>query len=176
MAVNAKETATQDLDYRRVWRRADRRVMEDVIAMWGCENILPAGIAPEERAMEIVIAIYDGDEIAGCLTADIHVLPRLRAKFAFCRSFIVPAWRGRRLTDRLMIDGHDELRQWAEAHPEEGLAGCAAIYENRALGRHPVEPSGLCLIGYTPQGRQLRVLWFDSYRLPQTRTGQRPQL
>mgnify|MGYP001431898117 FL=1 len=49
MAVNAKETATQDLDYRRVWRRADRRVMEDVIAMWRRENILPAGIAPEEH-------------------------------------------------------------------------------------------------------------------------------
>ncbi|MBC7103259.1 MAG: hypothetical protein H5U13_08570 [Parvibaculum sp.] len=49
--------------------------------------------------------------------------------------------------------------------PEERLAGCAAIYQNKVLGRSPVEPSGLCLVGYTPHGDQLRVLWFDHHRL-----------
>lgn len=165
MSADFEEMTAPELNYRRVWRREVRHVMEDAVAMWKREGILPGNVNPEDRARELAIAIYDGGEIAGCLTADIHVLPRLRAKFAFCRSFIAPAWRGRRLTDRLMVDGHDELRRWAEAHPEEGLAGCAAIYENEALGRSPVEPSGLCLIGYTPKGQQLRVLWFNSYRL-----------
>ncbi|PKP68426.1 MAG: hypothetical protein CVT83_05440 [Alphaproteobacteria bacterium HGW-Alphaproteobacteria-5] len=156
---------SETIDYRRVWRRHGERVMQDAVAMWKSAGVLPGGVSPEARAEELVIAIYDGETMAGCLTADIHVLPRLREKFAFCRSFISPAWRGRRLTDRLMIDGHDELGHWSKAHPEEGLAGCAAIYQNRVLGRSPVEPSGLSLIGYTPQGEQLRVLWFDHHRL-----------
>lgn len=160
-----KMAEAETVDYRRVWHRQDRSAMNDAIAMWKREGILPADTSPERRAEEMVIAIYAGDEIAGCLTADIQILPRMREKFAFCRSFIAPAWRGKRLTDRLMIDGHEELCRWSKAHPGEKLAGCAAIYENRVLGNNPVEPSGLCLIGYTPQGQQLRVLWFDHYRL-----------
>ena len=155
----------ETISYLRVWRRRDRRVAQDAVAMWTRAGVLPRGVSPEARAEELVIAIYDGETMAGCLTADIQVLPRLREKFAFCRSFIAPAWRGRRLTDRLMIDGHDELGRWSKEHPEEGLAGCAAIYQNKVLGRSPVEPSGLSLIGYTPQGDQLRVLWFDHHRL-----------
>jgi hypothetical protein len=155
----------ETIDYLRVWRRRDERVAQDVVAMWKRAGVLPGDVSPEERAEELVIAIYDGETMAGCLTAGIRVLPRLREKFAFCRSFISPAYRGRRLTDRLMIDGHDELGLWSKAHPEERLAGCAAIYQNKVLGRSPVEPSGLSLIGYTPQGDQLRVLWFDHHRL-----------
>ena len=155
----------ETISYRRVWRQHDRRVTEDAVAMWKRAGVLPGDVSPEERAEELVIAIYDGETMAGCLTAGIRVLPRLREKFAFCRSFISLAYRGKRLTDRLMIDGHDELGRWSEAHPEERLAGCAAIYQNKVLGRSPVEPSGLSLIGYTPQGDQLRVLWFDHHRL-----------
>lgn len=161
-------TAEITFDYRRVWQRHDRRVMDDAIEMWAREGVLPGDVPPERRAEELVIAIYAGDEIAGCLTADIHILPRFHERFAFCRSFVAPAWRGRRLTDRLMIDGHEELGRWSQAHPGEKLAGCAAIYENRLLGKSPVEPSGLCLVGYTPQGKQLRVLWFEHHRLEQS--------
>ena len=174
MAVSRKKNGTAELDYRRVWRRQNCSVMDDAIAMWRREGVLPPDVTPEERAEELVIAIYDGAEIAGCLTADIHVLPRLREKFAFCRSFVAPGWRGRRLTDRLMMDGYDELGRWSLAHSEERLAGCAAIYENRGLGRRPVEPSGLCLVGYTPQGQQLRVLWFKHHKL-EPQSGQSPQ-
>lgn len=155
----------ETIGYFRVWRRHDERVARDAVAMWKRAGVLPGNVNAEERAEELVVAIYDGETMAGCLTANIHVLPRLREKFAFCRSFISPAYRGRRLTDRLMIDGHDELGRWSKAHPEEGLAGCAAIYQNKLLGRSPVEPSGLSLIGYTPQGDQLRVLWFHHHRL-----------
>jgi len=107
----------ETVDYRRVWHRQDPDATNDAIAMWKREGVLSADTPPERRAEEMVIAIYAGDEIAGCLTADIQVLPRMREKFAFCRSFIAPAWRGKRLTDRLMIDGHDELCRWSKAHP-----------------------------------------------------------
>lgn len=155
-----------NIEYRPVWRRDDERVMRDAVEMWQAEGVLPAGVDPAERARELVIAIYDGETLAGCLTADFHPLRELKEKFAFARSFIRPAWRGARLTDRLMIDGHAELGRWAAAHPDEKLAGSAAIYQNHNLGAHPVEPSGLTLFGFTGQGLQKRVLWFDHYRLP----------
>ena len=151
--------------YQPVWRRDDERVMRDAAEMWRAEGVLPQGVDPEERARELVIAIYDGDALAGCLTAAIHPFRELGENFAFARSFIRPAWRRARLTDRLMIDGHAELGRWAAEHPEEKLAGSAAIYQNFHLGARPVEPSGLTLIGYTSKGLQQRVLWFDDYRL-----------
>ena len=155
-----------DIVYRPVWRRDDERVMRDAMEMWQAEGILPEGVDPAARARELVIAIYDGETLAGCLTAEVHPLRELGEKFAFARSFIRPAWRGARLTDRLMIDGHAELGRWAAAHPDEKLAGSAAIYQNHNLGARPVEPSGLTLFGYTGKGLQKRVLWFDHYRLP----------
>ncbi|MAB15128.1 hypothetical protein [Parvibaculum sp.] len=140
--------------------------MRDAMEMWQAEGALPEGVDPAERARELVIAIYDGEMLAGCLTADFHPMRELEEKFAFARSFIRPAWRGARLTDRLMIDGHAELGRWAAANPQEKLAGSAAIYQNANLGARPVEPSGLTLIGFTGKGLQKRVLWFDHYRLP----------
>lgn len=154
-----------------VWRRDNERVMRDAMEMWQAEGALPEGVDPAERARELVIAIYDGETLAGCLTADFHPMRELEEKFAFARSFIRPAWRGARLTDRLMIDGHAELGRWATAHPDEKLAGSAAIYQNPGLGARPVEPSGLTLIGFTGKGLQKRVLWFDHYRLPVTGAG-----
>lgn len=155
-----------NIEYLPVWRRDDERVMRDAVEMWQAEGALPVGVDPAERARELVIAIYDGETLAGCLTADFHPLRELGEKFAFARSFIRPAWRGARLTDRLMVDGHAELGRWAALHPDEKLAGSAAIYQNHNLGARPVEPSGLTLFGYTGKGLQKRVLWFDHYRLP----------
>ncbi|PKP71783.1 MAG: hypothetical protein CVT83_02740 [Alphaproteobacteria bacterium HGW-Alphaproteobacteria-5] len=151
--------------YLRVWPCADDRVMSDAASMWEREGALPDGASLQERGRELVIALYDGTAMIGCLTAELAVLPRLQARFAFCRSFIAPPYRRMRLTDRLMIDGHDELGNWARGHPEERLAGCAAIYQNPLLGARPVEPSGLTLIGYTKSSQQIRVLWFNHYEL-----------
>lgn len=158
--------ASPAIRYLPVWRRDDEGVMRDAVEMWRAEGVLPKGVDPAERAKELVIAIYDGETLAGCLTASIHPFRELGENFAFARSFIRPAWRRARLTDRLMIDGHAELGRWAATHPEERLAGSAAIYQNFRLGTHPVEPSGLALIGFTSTGLQQRVLWFDHYRLP----------
>lgn len=161
----APSICPDNVRYLRVWPCADDRVMSDAAAMWEREGALPDGASSLERGRELVIALYDGAAMIGCLTAELAVLPRLRARFAFCRSFIAPPYRRMRLTDRLMIDGHDALGNWAQAHPEERLAGCAAIYQNPHLGAHPVEPSGLTLIGYTKSGQQIRVLWFNHYEL-----------
>jgi hypothetical protein len=42
-----------------VWRRADAKVAADVVEFWKRLDVLPAGIAPEERAKELCTVARD---------------------------------------------------------------------------------------------------------------------
>ena len=57
------------------------------------------------------------------------------------------------------------VEQWAREHPEEQVAGLGGIVQSAALAaqaRAPYSPiHRYMLIGYTPDGHQLRVAWFD---------------
>ena len=59
--------------------------------------------------------------------------------------------------------------RWALDNPPERLAGGLAFVETAEWGEFaklPVWPeSGLTFIGHAADGRQVRVAWFDHYRL-----------
>jgi hypothetical protein len=60
------------------------------------------------------------------------------------------------------------LEPWSAAHPEERVAGIATILVSPNYAekqKRPVWEPGLTLIGYTPQGQQIRVAWFDHARV-----------
>ena len=135
------------------------------MAMWQEAGALPQDVDPRDRARELVVVLYDGETLAGCITANIWEFAGLGEKFAFSRSFVRGPYRRARLTDRLAIEAHATLGKWASVHPEARLAGSGAIYQNLNIGARPVEPSGLALIGFTRKGMQKRVHWFDHFRL-----------
>jgi hypothetical protein len=64
------------------------------------------------------------------------------------------------------------LETWSAEHPEERLAGFGGIIESpdlRAAQSQPYWPiSRFGLIGFTPDGRQIRVAWFEHFRLDPT--------
>jgi hypothetical protein len=61
------------------------------------------------------------------------------------------------------------LKAWSLDHPDEMLKGMAAVIQSPELSekcRDPVWPrTGLTVIGYTPRGEQIRLVWFDHARL-----------
>lgn len=64
---------------------------------------------------------------------------------------------------------YDLVETYALAHPEENIAGLAAVVSSPVLGARPnpyPNGAGFVLIGYTPKGEQVRVSWFDHYRVP----------
>ena len=61
------------------------------------------------------------------------------------------------------------LEQWSKTNPEERVAGLIAFVEPGAWGeaaRLPRGPHfGWTLVAYTHDGHQVRVVWFDHYRI-----------
>jgi hypothetical protein len=61
------------------------------------------------------------------------------------------------------------LEQWAKESPEENVAGLIGFVEPGAWGPLAAMPVGpfnaWTLVAYTHDGKQVRVVWFDHYRV-----------
>ncbi len=159
------ENPMDDISFIPVWQSASAAVERDVMALWTALGVLPPGVKAEERIKELVAVAYAGDSIVGVLTAQFLMHPPLRQRFAFLRSLTHPDYGGRDVSRRLIVCADEALSKWAIAHPGEKLAGLAAIYENPLPQSKPIERVGLILVGYTPDGQQVRVKWFEHFRL-----------
>jgi hypothetical protein len=158
-----------DFDYRPAWRRGDAAIEADAIAFWDRLGILPAGVAPETRAKELAAAAYQDGRLVGVSTVTLARLEFLRARFAMLRVAVDPDHRRGRAAWGLALFTRQVMEAWSKAHPEEKVAGLAAILEAAQLEGKAKEPfwvtTRLGLVGHTKDGRQIRVSWFEDFRL-----------
>jgi hypothetical protein len=159
----------EEFDVRIAWRRDDPRIEADAIAMWTRLGVLPKDVTPQARAKQLVAAAYSGDRIAAVCTGVIEPIPLLRARFLVMRSFTHPDFRRTHAQVALALPVKALLEDWARAHPEEQVAGVIGFIEPGAWGefaRMPVSPFwAWTLVAYTHDGHQVRVVWFDHYRV-----------
>ena len=150
------------------WRRDAETIERQAIQFWKSLSILPPGVDPAARAKELIAIAHHGNEFAGVATATLDELPFLRARFAMFRCAVAPQFRGSRLASELTIYAKPLLEQWSREHAEERVQGMAVVLEAN-LGdksKKPVWPaSGLTLVGYSAQGLQVRVAWFEHARV-----------
>ena len=157
------------LEIRAAWRRDDPQIEADAIHFWTRLDLLPPDVTPEQRAKELIAAAYQNGRLVAVATATIERFDYLRANFAVLRGATDPACRRSGAQLALAVPSRRILEQWAADHPEARLAGGIAFLEPGEWGdfaKIPVWPeSGLAFIGYATDGRQVRVAWFDDYRL-----------
>jgi hypothetical protein len=150
------------------WRLGDARLEADALDFWKRMGNLPEGVSPEARARELVVGCYKDDVLIGVQTATIVRLDFVRARFLMLRSAVDPEARRGHASSTMSYYTRDHLEAWAAEHPEENIAGIAAIMESRQLTelqREPIWPrTGLAIAGFTPDGRQIRISWFNEIR------------
>ncbi len=155
-------------DLRPAWRRDDAAIEADALAFWARLGILPAGVDPAARAKELAAAAYEGDSMVAVSTAVIGRYEPLKANFAFYRCAVDPGHRRTLAATAITAFTRDLIEAWAQEHPDARVAGLAAIIEAPDLVARQRSPlwanTRLNLVGYTPEGRQVRVAWFDHYR------------
>ncbi|MBX3505818.1 MAG: hypothetical protein KF895_10095 [Parvibaculum sp.] len=150
------------VDYVDGWQKRDPKFEADATALWRKHGVLPAGVNPEERAREICCLAYENGELTGISTVAIErYRPLLNKRFGFLRVFTSPEHEQQQIAIGLAVEARRILEEWSIAHPQEELAGMAAVYQSHKLGRFPVGKSGLTLVGLTPEGHQMRVTWFN---------------
>ena len=158
-----------DIEVRPAWRRDDPEIEADAIDFWTRLKLLPAEVAPEQRAKELIAAAYRDGRLIAVSTAAIQWVPFLHARFAIIRGATDPEHRRSHAQLALAIPSRNLLERWALDHPEEKLAGGLAVIDSPDWGdflKLPVWPySELGLVGYTSEGHQIRAAWFDHFRL-----------
>jgi GNAT superfamily N-acetyltransferase len=157
------------ISFREAWRRDDSGIEGDAVAFWNRLGILPEGVTPDQRTKDIILAAYHGGELVGLLTAALEYLAPLRARLAMVRGAVDPAFRRRRIGLMMMFMARPILERWSRDNPHERVAGIGAVIqaaELADLSRRPYSPfTRFMLTGFTREGDQLRVCWFEDFRL-----------
>lgn len=158
-----------DIVLRPAWQRHDAGIEKDAAAFWRRLGNLPRDVSPERRAKEAVVAAYRDGRIVGMVTADVGVLPQVRARLAMLRASVDADLRRSYLGSAMTVEARALLESWAAANPNERLAGIGGIVESPDLvvvQRQPYWPwPRMGVVGFTADGRQIRVSWFRDFRL-----------
>lgn len=156
-------------ELRPAWRLNDAQIEADAVAFWKRLNILPSGVTPAQRAKELIAVVYKDDRIVGVHTATIERVEQVRARLAMLRSAVDPTYRRTQISTALTLYSRALLQQWSRDNPHERLGGLGAILESQQLAERGKEPwwprSRFILAGFLPDGRQLRISWFEDFRL-----------
>lgn len=106
--------------------------------------------------------------MVGVATATLARLEIVRARLAMIRTAVDPEHRRSRAALALAVFTRELIERWSAEHPEEKVAGLGAIIESPDLLARQKEPfwptTRFGLVGYTPEGRQIRVSWFEDFR------------
>lgn len=168
LPLTAEEMAP-DFEFRPAWRLNDPQIEQDAVQFWNRLGILPRKVKAEERAKELTAVAYKDGRIVGVHTARVGRLDQVRARLAMLRSAVDPDYRRTRVSFALTLYTRALLERWSAEHPQERLGGLGAILESRELagrGQQPYWPTTrFILAGYMPDGRQIRVSWFEDFRL-----------
>lgn len=158
-----------DVEFRPAWRRDDPEIEADAIAFWRRMDILPADAAAEQRAKELVLAVYANGAIVAVVTAELGLFPQVRARLAMLRGAVDPSLRRSYVGFAMMLKAREILEAWSAQNPGERLAGLGGIIESPELVAREKQPywpiSGFGVVGFMPDGRQVRVSWFRNFRL-----------
>ena len=155
------------ITYANAWRQNDRKLEQDAIAFWAELDVLPADQSPAERAKQLSVVAYDGGKVIALTTMVVRRLEQVKQNFAFVRVLVAPGNRLQSLSTDLMRESRKVIEAYAVAHQEENIAGMGAIFQAPGIGRHPIGAGGgTVLIGYTDEGYQVRIAWFDHFKVP----------
>jgi hypothetical protein len=156
-----------EITLKSMWGKSDPDAIRDAQAFWRSLGGAVTADEIEERIPQLCAVAYDGGKVVGVSTVFLYDYLRLRARFAYYRTRVAESHRRQRLSAKLCAHSRDILAQWAREHPEERLKGLFIIPQAREyrgelyapiIKRHGFE---FVLVGYTPGGHQIRILWFD---------------
>jgi GNAT superfamily N-acetyltransferase len=177
MAKTQRDEMAGGFEVRIGWRRDDAEIEADAIAFWNRTGILPPDVRPEDRAKEVLAAVYEDGRMIALATAHIEWIAELRARFVLVRAATDPEHRRRGAMRALGLPVRQTLERWAFDHQEEKVAGQFG-YANAAWGelvKWPVAPlTGQIVAGYTAEGEQVRLVWYDHFRFDAPADGATP--
>ncbi len=159
-----------DLVIKTAWRKSDAGLEADATAYWEKHKLTPPD-QHADRAKELVAIGYRNGSVVAVTTAELVILPGLRARFAMGRVSVAPSERRGSLGARMGGYMRRVLEAWSLEHPEEDVKGFGGVITAAEFGEKQRQPVwndwgvDIAVAGYLPTGEQIRIGWFAHARL-----------
>ena len=154
------------ITFKAAWQKNDPVLEADAIAFWTELNLIPAETM-QERSKELAVVAYEDGRVIGISTLIVRHMAALEQKFAFLREAVRPEYRKHDFSIDLGLETRNLIESYALDHLDEKIAGMAAVFQAPNIGQRPLSRRiGFVLVGYTPQDEQVRVSWFNHFRVP----------
>ena len=109
--------ALEDLEFKIAWRKDDSQIREDALRVWRrMKAITPS--QEDERLNSLCVVAYDGEDLVGVSTVGITVYAPVRAKVAWFRCLVLPAYRKKGVATEFAVRCKDVLEEWSKNKPE----------------------------------------------------------
>jgi hypothetical protein len=171
MTLNHTYQAKTKFKLRPAWRLKDPVVERDADLFWRKEGILPPTADLGERLQELCLAAYEGDKLIALTTARIRYIDFLCVKLAMLRVAVAKEYRKDRIGAILFAEARVLLEQWSAANPAEDVLGVGTVAQ--VFGFAPdtrlqafKTASRVGFVGWTANGEQMRVGWFEHATIP----------
>lgn len=164
------EQDVQEITITPAWQSEDPAHHQAIKDFWERHMMLTPDVR-EARAPEVIALAYAGDLVVAVATGHVQFFPQLRAKFIAYRCAVAPDHRRHDLAHQITAASVRITEEWSAAHPEEKVVGLGAVLESAAFAekqKRPLWPEwdmNLNLVGYAPNGQQIRVAWYKHAKL-----------
>ena len=153
-----------------VWNQITPELEAELAQFWiDNKAMLDPAKAGQRAAQVVCIARGDKGEIAGVSTAYPRIVPLLRQPMYYYRNYIAPAYRNRALSIPFLRESRAVLQEFNLALPQPFCIGVIVSLENKRISTHYPEAywplTGFTFMGYSKDGYELRVSYFDGVRL-----------
>jgi hypothetical protein len=172
------EVPTTDYQLEAVWPTPSLAEREDVINFWLAESALANRAAAEQRAYQLLVVARNGEgQVAGVSTAVRTFVSQLGFDCFYYRTFVGRAHRGHGLRStkllwNIALESYRLLNQRFLQGCDPDVLGLYAEIESPSIMRNRSDlvwhDGGMntVYIGRTPDGRHIRVWYFDGARIP----------
>lgn len=153
-----------------VWKKVSPELAQELARFWVTEKALPSEQAALQRVKQVVcVGRSEAGEVIAVCTVQPKLVPRLRQRLYYYRTFVGAAHRNSKLVRPMMIAARTALQTYTQGLKQPECIGIIIEFENKALGsayrQAFYEASKLMFIGFSPKGLELRVSYFDGMQL-----------
>lgn len=167
----ADNMLAKEITFRAVWETGREDLKAMAIDLWIKNGALRSQEIVAQRANEVVLLAFDGEQPVAVSTAVKKQVKLLNNNFFYeYRCFVAPHARIPALDVRLSRMSFDILEQWA-LEKDNSIKGIITILENEILKkekfwRKAVWPVlNMVFVGYTQGRNPIRVSYFDRARI-----------
>lgn len=153
-----------------VWKQVTPALASELIAFWARNNAIADPTKAAERATQAVLVGRDEDgQIWSVGTAVLGIVPSFGQPTYLYRQFFAASHRGMKQTMPFLVRARETLEAYNASLPQPESVGVMIELQNDAMSvryqdMYEQEPAAH-FIGWSPRGRQLRMLYFKGARI-----------